>query len=132
MSLHLIFWYIFSGIYWVDRKANFLSFYKYMKLIGWGVEDDVKYWLAVNTWDSWGDNKVYKVPRGINYWYIEFFPTAGVFEDLDWIWHIGWSRRRWNSSRKLVQLSLSAPRFKFTPIGRIWIPNSTFSRFSFW
>ncbi|CAH0392819.1 unnamed protein product [Bemisia tabaci] len=72
-----------KGIYWVDRKAKFLSFYKYMKLIGWGVENDVKYWLAVNTWDSWGDNKVFKVPRGINYWYIEFFPTAGVFEDLD-------------------------------------------------
>ena len=28
-----------------------------VKLMGWGVEDGVKYWLVANSWNTdWGDN----------------------------------------------------------------------------
>lgn len=36
-----------------------------IKVIGWGVEDDVEYWLCVNSWNkSWGDKGLFKILQG--------------------------------------------------------------------
>lgn len=36
-----------------------------IKIMGWGVENDNKYWLIANSWNSdWGDNGFFKIARG--------------------------------------------------------------------
>jgi cathepsin B len=38
-----------------------------VKIIGWGVESGVSYWLAANSWnEDWGDNGLFKIKRGNN------------------------------------------------------------------
>jgi cathepsin B len=50
-----------------------------VKLIGWGEEDGVKYWLVVNSWnEEWGDNGTFKIRRGTNECGIESSVNAGV------------------------------------------------------
>ena len=50
-----------------------------IKMIGWGVEDGVKYWLCVNSWnDEWGDKGLFKIKRGNNECGIENSVNAGV------------------------------------------------------
>lgn len=52
-----------------------------MKLIGWGVEHGVDYWLLVNSWGtSWGDNGLFKIRRGTNECMIDDWTTGGVPE----------------------------------------------------
>ncbi|KAK3910582.1 Cathepsin B [Frankliniella fusca] len=37
-----------------------------VRLIGWGTEDGVPYWLAVNTWGpAWGERGFFKIRRGV-------------------------------------------------------------------
>uniref|UniRef100_A0A1B6E818 Peptidase C1A papain C-terminal domain-containing protein n=1 Tax=Clastoptera arizonana TaxID=38151 RepID=A0A1B6E818_9HEMI len=62
-----------------DVYADFLSYksgvYQYttgeylgghaVKVIGWGVEKKVPYWLVANSWNTdWGDNGFFKIKRG--------------------------------------------------------------------
>lgn len=59
---------MFLGIY--QRNANsrnkFLGYHS-VKLIGWGVDEDVPYWLAMNSWNKdWGENGTFKILRGHN------------------------------------------------------------------
>jgi cathepsin B len=50
-----------------------------IKIIGWGVENGVKYWLAANSWnDQWGDKGFFKILRGKNHVNIESNVTAGI------------------------------------------------------
>jgi len=36
-----------------------------IKVIGWGVEEGVDYWLCVNSWNkSWGDKGTFKIKMG--------------------------------------------------------------------
>lgn len=36
-----------------------------IKVIGWGVENNVKYWLCVNSWNrTWGDEGLFKIKQG--------------------------------------------------------------------
>lgn len=36
-----------------------------VKVIGWGVEDGVNYWLCSNSWNTtWGDNGFFKIQEG--------------------------------------------------------------------
>jgi cathepsin B len=50
-----------------------------IKMIGWGVENGVKYWLCVNSWnDEWGDKGLFKIRRGTNECGIENSVNAGM------------------------------------------------------
>ncbi|KAF9815356.1 hypothetical protein SFRURICE_011508 [Spodoptera frugiperda] len=49
-----------------------------VKMLGWGVENGVKYWLAANSWNSsWGDKGFFKILRGVNHCGIESAVVAG-------------------------------------------------------
>lgn len=49
-----------------------------IKILGWGVEDGVKYWLCVNSWnEEWGDKGFFKILRGTNDCGIENNAYAG-------------------------------------------------------
>ena len=38
-----------------------------IKIMGWGTEDNLDYWLVANSWNSdWGDHGTFKILRGIN------------------------------------------------------------------
>lgn len=50
-----------------------------MKLIGWGEERGIPYWLMVNSWsEDWGDKGLFKIRRGTNECGIDNGTTAGV------------------------------------------------------
>ena len=52
-----------SGIY-EHTTGGYLGGHA-VKIMGWGVEDEVKYWLAANSWStSWGDNGYFKIKEG--------------------------------------------------------------------
>ncbi|XP_074595663.1 cathepsin B-like cysteine proteinase 3 [Brevipalpus obovatus] len=66
-----------SGVYKVESKDKIG--YHSAKLIGWGTEDGVPYWLAANSWGtSWGDGGFFKIRRGFNESGIEAEVVSGV------------------------------------------------------
>ncbi|VVC45870.1 Hypothetical protein CINCED_3A011786 [Cinara cedri] len=71
------------GIY---RKSSGAKYYgsHSVKIIGWGEENNVKYWLCVNSWSKyWGDNGLFRIVRGTNECSFETYAFAGkplVFE----------------------------------------------------
>jgi cathepsin B len=66
-----------EGVY--QRTGGSLLGGHSIKVIGWGVENGVKYWLCVNSWnDEWGDHGTFKILRGENECNIEGSPTAGM------------------------------------------------------
>ncbi|XP_050531268.1 cathepsin B-like isoform X1 [Daktulosphaira vitifoliae] len=67
-----------SGVYSLSSSSPMLGYHA-VKLIGWGVEGGVKYWLLVNSWNtSWGDKGLFKIKRGSNECGIELRNSAGV------------------------------------------------------
>ncbi|KAJ8730061.1 hypothetical protein PYW07_017099 [Mythimna separata] len=49
-----------------------------VKMLGWGVENGMKYWLVANSWNSdWGDKGYFKILRGENHCDIESKVIAG-------------------------------------------------------
>jgi cathepsin B len=50
-----------------------------IKILGWGVEGGVGYWLAANSWnEDWGLNGFFKIKRGSNECGIEGNMVAGI------------------------------------------------------
>jgi cathepsin B len=50
-----------------------------IKMVGWGVDNGVKYWTCVNSWnDSWGENGQFRIKRGNNECGIEDGVVAGT------------------------------------------------------
>jgi cathepsin B len=49
-----------------------------VKLLGWGVENGEKYWLAANSWNTnWGNGGFFKIAKGQNECMIEDMVFAG-------------------------------------------------------
>ncbi|CAJ0594153.1 unnamed protein product [Cylicocyclus nassatus] len=52
-----------------------------VKIIGWGVENGVKYWLVANSWNyDWGEDGFFKILRGTNECNIESWVVAGAMK----------------------------------------------------
>ncbi|VVC26946.1 Cysteine peptidase, cysteine active site,Peptidase C1A, papain C-terminal,Peptidase C1A [Cinara cedri] len=67
-----------SGVYVKSENATYKGGHA-VKLIGWGVEHGVDYWLLVNSWGyKWGNNGLFKIRRGTNECEIDDSTTGGV------------------------------------------------------
>ncbi|XP_008187496.1 cathepsin B isoform X2 [Acyrthosiphon pisum] len=67
-----------SGVYTLTKNAKYVRL-QYVKLIGWGVENGVDYWLLVNSWgNEWGQNGLLKIKRGKYGCAVESFVYAAV------------------------------------------------------
>jgi len=52
-----------SGIY--TPTSPVLAGYHAVEVLGWGVQNDVKFWIAANSWGgSWGDKGYFKIKAG--------------------------------------------------------------------
>jgi cathepsin B len=66
-----------SGVY--TKTSSSLAGYHAVKILGWGVEDGVKYWLVQNSWGtSWGLEGSFKIRRGTDECGIEQGPIGGL------------------------------------------------------
>jgi hypothetical protein len=67
-----------KGIYTVTKGANYASNHA-IKIIGFGVEAGVKYWLISNTWNTtWGEKGFFRIRRGTGEASIETEGFAGT------------------------------------------------------
>ncbi|KAL3320797.1 hypothetical protein Ciccas_000513 [Cichlidogyrus casuarinus] len=66
-----------SGVY-QHVAGNYLGGHA-IRLLGWGKENGVPYWLCANSWNSdWGDKGYFKILRGKNECNIETDVNAGI------------------------------------------------------
>jgi len=66
-----------SGVY-VHTHGSALGGHA-IRIIGWGVEDGVKYWLVANSWNQgWGDQGLFKIKKGVDECGIEGNVVGGL------------------------------------------------------
>ncbi|VDD74997.1 unnamed protein product [Mesocestoides corti] len=66
-----------SGVY-QHVRGQFLGGHA-VKMLGWGEENGVPYWLCANSWNTdWGDGGFFKILRGKNHCKIEAEVNAGI------------------------------------------------------
>jgi cathepsin B len=66
-----------SGVYYHVTGAQLGG--HAVKMLGWGVENGMKYWLCANSWNtSWGDKGYFKIRKGTNECGIESAIYAGL------------------------------------------------------
>jgi cathepsin B len=54
-----------SGVY--HRTNGYKIGGHAIKIVGWGVENNIPYWLIANSWnEEWGDKGFFKIRRGTN------------------------------------------------------------------
>ncbi|XP_074596308.1 cathepsin B-like [Brevipalpus obovatus] len=76
-QLFLDFTYYRSGVY--EGGDKFALRNHAVKLLGWGTEDGIPYWLGANSWNkTWGDKGFFKFRRGTNLCGIEANVYAGI------------------------------------------------------
>ncbi|EGG20903.1 hypothetical protein DFA_00770 [Cavenderia fasciculata] len=71
-----------SGVYIKSDSATYKETHA-GRVIGWGVEDGVQYWLAANSWGTgWGQQGLFKIRSGTNEVGFEanFFSTTADFD----------------------------------------------------
>jgi cathepsin B len=72
------FFYYRSGVY---QRSGFNSYYvggHAVRIVGWGVEGGIAYWLAANSWGAhWGIGGFFKIAKGTNHCRIESFMVSG-------------------------------------------------------
>jgi len=67
-----------SGVY--QHKTGGVDGGHAVKIIGWGTENNVDYWLVANSWnEDWGDKGTFKILRGKNECGIESQVIAGKY-----------------------------------------------------
>lgn len=67
-----------SGIY-SHTSDNLLGGHA-VKLVGWGIENGIKYWVCVNNWNSnWGEKGAFRIKRGVDECGIEDDVVGGLF-----------------------------------------------------
>lgn len=55
-----------SGIYHRTPGTSMLGGHA-IRIVGWGVENDVKYWKVANSWNPyWGENGYFRIVRGVD------------------------------------------------------------------
>lgn len=70
----------FAGVYVKTENATFLGGSS-AKLIGWGTENGIDYWLMLGSWGTgFGDNGLFKIRKGTNECAVDNSMTAGVPE----------------------------------------------------
>lgn len=66
-----------EGIY--HHVTGFVCGAHAVKVLGWGVENGVKYWLLANSWNPrWGEKGYFRMLRGVNECGIETTGSAGI------------------------------------------------------
>lgn len=66
-----------NGIYIHQRGSNTGG--HAIKIIGWGIENGVKYWIVANSWnENWGEDGFFRILRGINHCGIEEQIVSGI------------------------------------------------------
>lgn len=69
-----------GGIF--EDKTHMNSTNHAVSVVGWGIENDVKYWLVRNSWgSSWGENGFFRIVKGTNNILIESHCSFAVPED---------------------------------------------------
>lgn len=70
----------FQGVY-IKASENYMGGHL-VKILGWGTEDGVDYWLAANSWNTyWGNlGGFFKIRRGTNECGIEEEVIGGIPE----------------------------------------------------
>ena len=69
-----------SGIYQHDDSVKGYITNHDIKIIGYGEENGVKYWIVSNSWnDSWGEKGFFRILRGVNNIGIETSAYAGDY-----------------------------------------------------
>ncbi len=52
-----------AGIY-EHKKGHFVGGHA-VKVVGWGIESDIKYWHVANSWGTdWGEDGFFRISRG--------------------------------------------------------------------
>ena len=71
-----------SGIYSDNEYCNPLSINHGICLIGYGIEDDVQYWIAKNSWGKeWGEDGFVRLIRGKDICGIAVSPIAVYYDN---------------------------------------------------
>ncbi|XP_075217704.1 cathepsin B-like cysteine proteinase 3 [Lycorma delicatula] len=77
--VYLDFYYYTSGIY--TQTSTKKEGGHAVRVIGWGIENGVKYWTVANSWGrSWGENGTFRIRRGTNECGFEEYVTAGLIK----------------------------------------------------